>query len=235
MSLTVDPEVLADLGPLFAGRPAAEPPPVGDVAAQRVTASELFSRAGCGRAPVDEVAVTPYDIAAQDGSVLRAFWFHRGEGDGAAALYLHDGGMILSLEQTGALYDSVVRGYVAASGVPMLMVDYRVAPESGDPVQDCLAALQWLADHAAALGVDPAQIAVMGGRLAAGTSLAARDAGGPALIAPFLTWTYDDNVTGWRALLGERDAGPHASDMLAPNAGSSQRAHADRVRRLQAI
>ena len=60
-----------------------------------------------------------------------------------------------------------------------------------------------------------------GGGLAAGVLLA-RDRGGPALarqvlvypmlddrsvtpdpvIAPFLTWTYDDNITGWDALLG---------------------------------
>jgi acetyl esterase/lipase len=150
-----------------------------------------------------------------------------------------------------------------------------------------------------------------GGGLAAGVCLAARDEGIPVaqqllvypmlddrttvadpLITPFLTWTYDDNVTGWQALLGDLagageappyaaparatnlhglpptylDVGgldvfrrevlayaealaaagvpvemhlhpgcPHASDLLAPNAGSSRRAIADRVRRLRSL
>src|SRR6185312_10217097 len=61
-----------------------------------------------------------------------------------------------------------------------------------------------------------------GGGLAAGVCLLSRDRGGPAIaqqllvypmlddrssapaaeVAPFLTWTYDDNVTAWSALLG---------------------------------
>jgi acetyl esterase/lipase len=115
----------------------------------------------------------------------------------------------------------------------MLTVDYRVAPEHPDPtpVEDCYAALRWLAAHAAQLGVNPARVAVAGdsagGGLAAGVSLLARDRGGPALalqllIYPMLddrtttedpvlppellTWTYEDNVTGWGALRGDREA-----------------------------
>ncbi len=83
-------------------------------------------------------------------------WISRGttrpgaDGPGSAALYLHGGGMIFGLEHIGALYDLAVREYVAASGVPMLIVDYRVAPEYPDPtpVEDCYAALVWLAEHA---------------------------------------------------------------------------------------
>jgi len=108
------------------------------------------------------------------------------------------------------------------------MVDYRIAPEHPHPtpVEDCYAALRWLADNASTLGVDPARIAVMGdsagGGLAAGVALLARDRGGPVVaqqlliypmlddrtqtpdpeLLPYLTWTYDDNVTGWAALLG---------------------------------
>ena len=124
----------------------------------------------------------------------------------------------------------------------MLVVDYRTAPEHPHPtpVEDCYAALAWLAEQAPALGVDPARLAVMGdsagGGLAAGVCLMARDRDGPAvaqqlLIYPmlddrpsppdpalmrFLTWTYDDNLTGWGALLAEKAGAQDVSPYAAP-------------------
>ena len=150
--------------------------------------------------------------------------------------------MIFGLEHLGRVYDLAVRDYVATSGVPMLVVDYRIAPEHPHPtpVEDCYAALRWLADNAATLGVDPARIAVMGdsagGGLAAGVCLLARDRGGPPVaqqlliypmlddrmhmpdpqLLPFLTWTYDDNVTGWAALLGDSAGTDTVSPYAAP-------------------
>lgn len=150
--------------------------------------------------------------------------------------------MIFGLEHIGRIYDLAVRDYVAASGVPMLVVDYRVAPEHPHPtpVEDCYAALRWLATNAASLGVDPARLAVMGdsagGGLAAAVCLLARDRGGPAVaqqiliypmlddraatpdcsLLPYLTWTYDDNVTGWGALLGADAGSESVSPYAAP-------------------
>jgi acetyl esterase/lipase len=37
-------------------------------------------------------------------------------------------------------------------------------------------------------------------------------------IAPFATWTYDDNVTGWGALLGEA----HGTDDVSPYAAPAR-------------
>jgi acetyl esterase/lipase len=153
---------------------------------------------------------------------------------------LHGGAFIVRLLP---IYDDVMREYTKRSGVPMLLVDYRVAPEHPHPtpVDDCYTALCWLANNAGELGVDPKRIAVMGesagGGLAAGVALMARDRDGPALaqqlliyamlddrtIGPdphlpseYLVFSYDDNRTGWGALLGAAWHGDGVSPYAAP-------------------
>ena len=224
----------------MAAAAALDPPAIGDVATRRERAIPLFQALAASRDPVDGVEVSRHTVTTADGAELDLAWYFPSAGlSGSAVLYLHGGGMIYSLAETAPAYDALVRAYVATSGVPMLLVDYRVAPEHPDPtpVEDCYAALRWLAENATRLGVDPARIAVAGdsagGGLAAGVSLIARDRGGPALAAQLLiypmlddrtitpdpqlpaellTWNYDDNVTGWGALL----AGGEPSVYAAP-------------------
>src|SRR4051794_28082182 len=127
----------------------------------------------------DSVTATKYP--AVGAGTLTLGWYHSSgtEQPGSAVLYLHGDGMIFGLEQLGNLVNAIVRDYVADSGLPALVVDYRIAPEHPHPtpVEDCYAALKWLAEHASTLGVDPARIAVMGDRagggLAAGVCLLA--------------------------------------------------------------
>ena len=227
MTTQLHPQLQADLGPLLEVSALLPKPAVGDVAARRVSAKAMFDRLAAARPAVPQVHTERFEAIAEDGTPVPMCWYRSATASGAAALYLHGGGMIYGLDIVGALYDSAVRSYVAASGVSMLMPDYRVAPEHPypTPVQDCYAALGWLTEHATELGVDPARIAVMGdsagGGLAAGVSLLARDRGGPAIaaqlliypmlddrtpapdsaLAPLLTWSHEDNRTGWGALL----------------------------------
>ena len=94
--------------------------------------------------------------------------------------YFHGGGMVAGSVD---LNDRLVSKYVAATGVPFLSVDYRLAPEypGPAPVGDGCAALAWLVGRADEFGVDPKRIATMGdsagGGVAAGVAIAARDAG----------------------------------------------------------
>ena len=80
-----------------------------------------------------------------------------------------------------------------------------------------------------------------GGGLAAAVALIARDRGGPPLsaqilvypmlddrnttpdpeIAPFAVWSYDDNITGWGALLGDAIGGPNVPAYAAPARATS--------------
>ncbi len=244
MTLQIDPQVLAELAPVMAAAAGREPPPVGDVATRRANARELFGRLDIARSAPDGVEVQGFTVDADDGAALTLSWYRPAGVDpsGSAVLYLHGGGMIYGMGELGALYDGLARRYVAESQVPLLLVDYRTAPEFPHPVplQDCFAALVWLADHADELGVDPARVAVMGdsagGGLAAAVCLMARDRGGPAValqvlvypmlddrttvpdpeLVPFVTWTYDDNATGWGALLGDSAGGDGVSAYAAP-------------------
>jgi hypothetical protein len=91
-------------------------------------------------------------------------------------VYAHGGGMVLG---TLDLYDEVISWYVAQTGVPFLPVGYRRAPDEAAGTtlsEDVFAGLTWLLDHASALGVDPARMAVMGdsggGAPAAGAAIA---------------------------------------------------------------
>jgi acetyl esterase/lipase len=106
-----------------------------------------------------------------------------------AMVYLHGGGFVVgSLD----LYDADCRRIAAEVNAVVISVDYRLAPEHPFPagLEDCYAALVWLADHAAELGVDPDRIAIggesAGGGLTAGVALLARDRGGPRLCLQFL-------------------------------------------------
>mgnify|MGYP003582231155 CR=1 FL=1 len=157
-----------------------------------------------------------------------------------AILHIHGGGYV-----TGSVAMNHASNLVLASaaGAVIISVDYRLAPETIAPgaVEDCYAALRWLHDQAAQLGVNPARIAVRGesagGGLAAALCLLARDRGGPAivhqnLIYPMLddrtcitrladhqgafVWTPQANDFGWRSLLGQAPGGADISPYAAP-------------------
>ena len=95
-------------------------------------------------------------------------------------LFIHGGGWLLGSRAT---HDVICRELGRLSGVHILSIDYRLAPEHPFPaaVHDCWAATEWLVDNAKELGLDPRQVAIggdsAGGNLAAVTALRARDEG----------------------------------------------------------
>src|ERR1700743_800404 len=176
----LDCELAHGLAPL-AELAEAMPRSIGDWAALRTTLDAAFGYFGDNHPVVTDVSVSRHTVGIDRESEILVSWFTKdGHRPGSAALYLHGGGMIGG---GGALYPPAIRRYVSLSGVPILAVEYRLAPEYQHPtqVEDCYAALKWLAANAGRLGVDAARIAVMGdsagGGLAAGTALLARDRG----------------------------------------------------------
>jgi acetyl esterase len=107
----------------------------------------------------------------------------------------HGGGWVIgNVEQ----YDATARQLANASGAIVVSVEYRLSPEHPfpAPLDDCFAALQWAAAHAADIGGDATRIAVggdsAGGNLAAVCALRALDAGGPALALQVLVYPVCD-------------------------------------------
>ncbi|MFT4263622.1 MAG: alpha/beta hydrolase [Nocardioides sp.] len=98
---------------------------------------------------------------------------------GPLLVFFHGGGFIYGDLDS---HDAPVRFLSEQSGVRVLSVEYRLAPEHPFPAAygDALRAFAWAYEHAAALGVDQRRIAVggdsAGGNLAAGVALAARSA-----------------------------------------------------------
>lgn len=95
-------------------------------------------------------------------------------------LFLHGGGFVY-----GGLdsHDGAVRHLAEQSGVQVLSVEYRKAPEHPFPAgyQDALAACRWLLANPGEVGADPARVGVggdsAGGNLAAAVALQAAEEG----------------------------------------------------------
>ncbi|MCV7426977.1 alpha/beta hydrolase [Mycobacterium montefiorense] len=240
MPFSIDEEIAKELAPVMEQMAAVLPRQAGDWETLRALLDGLFTHAGTLFPPINGIDIERYTVQTADDSELVLSWFTKvGQQPGSAALYIHGGGYISgSVEH----YAPAIRRYVADSGVPILAVDYRLAPEHQypTPVEDCYAALKWLTANAKRLGVEPSRIAVMGdsagGGLAVGTAALVRDRGELELaaqiliypmlssrttisdpnIAPFLTWTHDDNVDAWKAFLGE-EAHPYFTFPDSPN------------------
>jgi acetyl esterase/lipase len=226
VSFSYDPEFAEVIGP-FADALTANPAPPGDWKTLRETVNAALALLAAAFPDVTGVQAADYEIPGHEGATIAAR-LYRNEGaepPGSAVLYIHGGGMVLGSMD---LYDKAAASYTAESGVPVLSVDYRLAPEHPHPtpVEDCFAALTWLRERAAEFGIDAARIALMGdsagGGLAAGTAILARDRGVPLArqiliypmlddrnvvpdpeLVPFVTWSYDSNLTGWGSLLGD--------------------------------
>ena len=206
-------------------RIAGERPPLETLLEGRAVTYEERTIPGPAGAP--DVLVSIYRPTATQPAHPGIFW-------------IHGGGMMLGthLDAAPELMDAAERfGTVGVS------VDYRRAPETQDPGprQDCYAGLEWMAENAAELGLDPDRILIWGpsagAGLTAGVTLMARDRGGPKLIGQLLnspmiddrdqslstrqydglgTWDRTMNLTGWGALLGDRRGGEDVSPYAAP-------------------
>ena len=144
-----------------------------------------------------------------------------------AVLYIHSGGFVfgsIEAEHTHAA------GLALGTDSLVVSVDYRLAPEHRYPaaLEDCYAALEWIAAACVELEVNPSRVAVYGtsagGGLAAAVALLARDRQGPKLAFQMLdvpelddrldtpsmsdycdtpVWNRPNAVISWQHYLGD--------------------------------
>jgi acetyl esterase/lipase len=131
MPPSLDPEIAVALRTMMGDAPLPEPPPPGDVASRREMFASWMGLVSATLPEITDVSTRDFETESADGATVKLRWYERrGGAKGPAALYLHGGGMILGSVST---YDAIVRNYVCRSGVPMLAVDYRLAPEHPYP------------------------------------------------------------------------------------------------------
>lgn len=132
-------------------------------------------------------------------------------GDGLPGIaYFHPGLTFGTLEMDHAR----CMRFAAGIGCVVVSVDYRLAPENPYPagVEDCYAALCWLAANAAEIGVDAERLAVVGAStgatLAAAVALMARDRGGPKLAYQMLIQPCVDDRLDTPSMAEFNEPGP---------------------------
>lgn len=146
--------------------------------------------------PVDQVS--HHTLTAGDGVEIGLRLYRP---DSAAPLpvilFFHAGGYIMgNLDLT----DNFCRMMAQDGNCAVASVDYRLAPECKfpGPLEDGYAALQWVAAHAASLGLDGSRIATAGessgGTLAIGVCRLAIARGGPAVAKVFLWYPGTGSV-----------------------------------------
>ena len=211
--MPLDPQAQAFLDQIAAlgGQPLSSMP----VPIARQSMEMLASMNG---AEVPLASAVDRTVPGPDGQIPVRVYTPNGTAPFPLLVYFHGGGWVLGSLGT---HDGICRALSAAAGCVVVSVDYRLAPEHRYPAaaDDCYAATQWCAAHAAELGADAARIAIggdsAGGNLTAVVAQMARDRGGPKLVFQLLiypvtdaardTQSYPDNAEGYLLTAGDME------------------------------
>ncbi|HEY6410726.1 MAG TPA: alpha/beta hydrolase, partial [Ktedonobacteraceae bacterium] len=134
-------------------------------------------------------------IPGSAGEIPIRIYTTQGSGPFPVLVFFHTGGW-----QVGDLdtQDPLCRRLTNRAECIVVSVDYRLAPEHPFPAapEDCYAATQWVATHAAEFQGDSSRIAVggdsSGGNLATVVALMARDRSGPKLVFQLMLFPATD-------------------------------------------
>jgi cation diffusion facilitator CzcD-associated flavoprotein CzcO/acetyl esterase/lipase len=156
----------------------------------------LLAQLSAARPPGPPVGeITDGTLPGAGGPLAWRLYRPASAGPHPVVVYFHGGGWVLGSHESD---DPLCRDLCRRAGVLIVSVDYRHAPEARFPAaaDDALAAVRWVADHAAELGGIPGQLAVAGwsagANVAAVTCQRARGAGGPRISGQLLLTPVTD-------------------------------------------
>ncbi|QEE43475.1 carboxylesterase family protein (plasmid) [Rhizobium sp. WL3] len=134
------------------------------------------------------VAWKPLSIQGEAGRIdARLYVPLNADHGGPLLLYVHGGGFAVGDLES---HDGLARLIAAASGLKVMTLDYRRAPEAPYPAarDDVLAAFRWVVANAAQLDIDPARIVVGGESAGAAHAVASALALRGESVAPRAVW-----------------------------------------------
>ncbi|MYE58816.1 MAG: alpha/beta hydrolase fold domain-containing protein [Alphaproteobacteria bacterium] len=171
---TIDPAIVE------AGKRAAEASPpldlkaLVDASAEDIRAAYDASSVYWNANPPPLASVVNLALAGPHGELRVRVYRPRDDGALPGLLYLHGGGFMLGSVES---HDTLCRLLAKEAEAAVVSVDYRLAPEHRFPVpvEECIFACDWLAEHGAEIGVDAARLAVGGDSAGANLALAVLD------------------------------------------------------------
>ncbi len=171
--------------------------PLYSMTLEAARAADLASIKAGGGTPEPVHEVTDHWIAGPAGELQVRVYRPSGDRPLPVLVYFFGGGWVLGTIDTA---DGIARTLANSAGCLVVVPGYRLAPEHPFPasIEDCYAAVRWVADTAAELGADPDRIAVggdsAGGNLAAATTLIAQEAGDLTLAGQLLVYPNTDQL-----------------------------------------
>jgi acetyl esterase len=191
-SVPLDPQIQA----MRDQRERDNVPPLYAMSLADARAADLASIQETGGEPEPVYEIADLKITGPGGELPLRLYRPTGERPLPALLYFFGGGWVLGTIDTA---DGVSRSLANSAGALVAVVGYRLAPEHPFPaaIDDCYAAVRWVAGHSGEIGADPARLAVggdsAGGNLAAAVALRARTEG-PALAGQLLVYPNTDQT-----------------------------------------
>jgi len=176
----------------------------GSIADVGVEQSRQFIEAfGSLGGTVEVARVKDFTIPGPGGDIPARLYSLAEEAVLPVVVYFHGGGWVIGNITS---HDGVCRKLARESGLTVISVDYRLAPENKFPAaaEDCYAAAKWIADHAQELKVDDSRMALAGdsagGNLTAVTAQLARDRGEPTIAFQLMIYPVIDGTMSFPSI-----------------------------------
>ena len=189
--MPLDPQVQALLDQMA----ALNASPIHTLTPELVRMGIKMQLANATEEPESVAQVVNRTIPGPAGEIPIRIYTPAGSGPFPALVFFHGGGWVICDLDT---HDSLCRSLCNGADCIVVSVDYRLAPEHKFPAapEDCYAATQWVAGHAAEINAKPGKIAIggdsAGGNLTAVVAQMVRDQGGPRLALQLLIYPATD-------------------------------------------